>query len=255
MDGEAAYTVDGIACSSPTAPAMVSRNDSIQDASPSTRAIASRSALAPPNSAGQKATRMPAPIAATGHRVITSTTTPAPMPNRVCRPMSSTSDRALPSASGGFSSKPRIAAMSSTTAPPTRAPTSAISRMVVLKPCSLGMTAAVPHCGTPSLIGATAAVPHCGTPSLIGATAAVPHCGTPRSSAYLRGGSSRSCRPPLVDARLVADLDQVVKARDRRSRLGNPIGAGGEDLAGQHAIVDAVDLPDAVHESAHRSTG
>ena len=84
--GDAAYAVAGMACSRPTAPAMVSRNDSVQVASPSSRAIASRSAFAPPSSDGAGETRAAAASAATGHCVTRRTTRPTTTAMRVRRP-------------------------------------------------------------------------------------------------------------------------------------------------------------------------
>lgn len=67
-----------MACSRPTAPAMVSRSDSVQEARASTRRMADFSSEAPPKSLSQKKTRTAVAIPATAHRVSSRTTMPAP---------------------------------------------------------------------------------------------------------------------------------------------------------------------------------
>jgi hypothetical protein len=69
MAGGGAVAEAITACSRPTAPAIVSRSDSVHTARPASRLAASFSARAPPNSAGPASTSTPAAAAATGHRV------------------------------------------------------------------------------------------------------------------------------------------------------------------------------------------
>ena len=77
IEGAAAVVVAGIACSRPTAPAIVSRSDSVHAASPSSRAIPTRSERAPPNSEGAKNTSTPVAPASTTHRVSSRIARPA----------------------------------------------------------------------------------------------------------------------------------------------------------------------------------
>src|SRR5581483_7001860 len=74
--GSAPRAEDGIACSRPTAPAIVSRSASVHIASASTRRIASFSAAAPPNSWFQNSTNAIVPSPSTGHWLARPTTRP-----------------------------------------------------------------------------------------------------------------------------------------------------------------------------------
>ena len=65
-----------MACSSPAAPAMVSRSDSVQAARPSRWLMEVRSSAAPPEMPRQAKTSSTEPTATTGHWVKASTTVP-----------------------------------------------------------------------------------------------------------------------------------------------------------------------------------
>ncbi len=67
--GAALTAVAGIACSRPTAPAMVSRSDSVQVASASSRSIARRSSPVPPKIRSASAASRPSAAARTSQRV------------------------------------------------------------------------------------------------------------------------------------------------------------------------------------------
>ena len=115
-----------MACSRPTAPAMVSRSDSVHEASASTRRIAARSSEAPPKSLFQKKTRTPAAIPATAQRVSSRTTRPAIAATEPRRPANRISSPARSAdfcrSCSGLAGRPRTATASSARPPPTATP-------------------------------------------------------------------------------------------------------------------------------------
>jgi hypothetical protein len=124
--GGAAFTaVAGIACSRPTAPAMVSRSASVQVASASSRSIALRSSVAPPKNRSNRPASRPSAIASTIQRVTASTSRPTPnaAPSRI-RSLRLSRGPLRPNIDGeaSFGSVPRIAVTSSSTPPPATAP-------------------------------------------------------------------------------------------------------------------------------------
>ncbi len=131
-NGPAERAEAGIACSRPTAPAMVSRRDSVHIASASTRCMPSRSCARPPNSWLQKKIRTATPTPTIGQRVIS----PTPMPTSSAMPsrwpaLRSQRPSCICRVSGAFSLglKPISDAISRATPPPPTMPANSASRV------------------------------------------------------------------------------------------------------------------------------
>src|SRR5690606_9476900 len=117
-----------IACSRPTAPAIVSRSDSVHPARASRRAMPRRSSAAPPTRPFQASTSAPVPAAATGQRVTASTATAATAATAVRVVNVLTRSSLLRPRTGRVrGGSPRSATTSSRTPPPVTAP-AAIAR-------------------------------------------------------------------------------------------------------------------------------
>lgn len=116
----------GMACSRPTAPAMVSRSDSVHDARASTRRMADFSSAAPPKRRSQKKTRTPAAIPATAQRVSRSTTRPTIAASEPRCPANRISSFARSAAfcfsCSGLAGRPRTATRNRASPPPTATP-------------------------------------------------------------------------------------------------------------------------------------
>ena len=117
-----------MACSRPTAPAIVSRSDSVQVASASSRAIAARSP-ATPDRPRQLSTSRAAPTPATSQRVATSTTRPASTAAAARDgPVSWAQRRSRPVSPDGRGGSPRTAATNRNSPVPATAPATMASR-------------------------------------------------------------------------------------------------------------------------------
>src|SRR5215469_6735223 len=127
-DGPATRSEEGMPCSRPAAPAIVSRSDSVQVASASSRSIVRRSLAAPPSPRQAKqSTAMPTP--ATSHRVTSKVAAPS---SRATRPRSDhnsriRSSRLVRCGAAGLGFTPRTATISRKTPAPASAP-AAIAR-------------------------------------------------------------------------------------------------------------------------------